>query len=208
MLALALMVIALTLMTDTFFTVDNSMNVLRQICVNLCLSIGMTMIILSGGIDLSVGSMLALSGAVSAGLLKNGMEIRGTDVFVEEFETVYESLEAISFDYGVMERTKEPVYVLPSECGWSDVGSWASLYELRGQDHDKNRNLSKGDSVLVDCEGSFVSSQSGRLIACLGLENCLIVDTPEALLVADLKRSQDIREIVKKLKDAKRDDII
>jgi len=82
-LALALMVIALTLMTDTFFTVDNSMNVLRQICVNLCLSIGMTMIILSGGIDLSVGSMLALSGAVSAGLLKNGMEIRGTDVFVE-----------------------------------------------------------------------------------------------------------------------------
>jgi mannose-1-phosphate guanylyltransferase len=132
----------------------------------------------------------------------------GTDVFVEEFETVYESLEAISFDYGIMERTKEPVYVLPSECGWSDVGSWASLYELKGQDHDKNRNLSKGDSVLVDCEGSFVSSQSGRLIACLGLENCLIVDTPEALLVADLRRSQDIREIVKKLKDAKRDDII
>jgi mannose-1-phosphate guanylyltransferase len=132
----------------------------------------------------------------------------GTDVFVDEFETVYESLEAISFDYGVMERTKEPVYVLPSECGWSDVGSWASLYELKEQDHDKNRNLSSENSVLVDCEGSFVSSQSGRLIACLGLENCLIVDTPEALLVADLRRSQDIREIVKKLKDAKRDDII
>ena len=132
----------------------------------------------------------------------------GTDVFVEEFETVYESLEAISFDYGVMERTKEPVYVLPSECGWSDVGSWASLYELKGQDHDKNRNLSNEDSVLVDCEGSFVSSQSGRLIACLGLENCLIVDTPEALLVADLKRSQDIREIVKKLKDTKKDDLL
>ncbi len=132
----------------------------------------------------------------------------GTDVFAEEFETVYESLEAISFDYGVMERTEEPVYVLPSECGWSDVGSWASLYELKGQDHDKNRNLSNGDTVLIDCEDSFVSSQSGRLVACLGLENCLIVDTPEALLVADLRRSQDIREIVKKLKDAKKDDII
>ncbi len=132
----------------------------------------------------------------------------GTDVFVEEFETVYESLEAISFDYGVMERTKEPVYVLPSKCGWSDVGSWASLYELKGQDHDKNRNLSKEDSVLIDCEGSFVSSQSGRLIACLGLENCLIVDTPEALLVADLRRSQDIREIVKKLKETKKEDLL
>jgi ribose transport system permease protein len=82
-LALALMIIALALMSDKFLTVDNSLNVLRQICANLCLSIGMTIIILSGGIDLSVGSMLALSGAVSAGLLKNGVAIPGTDVFVE-----------------------------------------------------------------------------------------------------------------------------
>jgi ribose transport system permease protein len=65
-LALALMIIALALMSDNFLTVYNSLNVLRQICVNLCLSIGMTIIILSGGIDLSVGSMLALAGAVSA----------------------------------------------------------------------------------------------------------------------------------------------
>jgi ribose transport system permease protein len=82
-LALALMVIALALMTDKFFTVDNSLNVLRQICANLCLSIGMTIIILSGGIDLSVGSMLALSGAVAAGLLKNGVVIPGADIFIE-----------------------------------------------------------------------------------------------------------------------------
>ena len=82
-LALVLMVIALVLMSDKFLTVDNSLNVLRQICVNLCLSIGMTIIILSGGIDLSVGSMLALSGAVAAGLLKNGIVIPGTDVFIE-----------------------------------------------------------------------------------------------------------------------------
>jgi ribose transport system permease protein len=71
--ALALMVIALSLATDSFLTVENGLNVLRQISINLCLSIGMTMIILSGGIDLSVGSVLALSGAVAAGLLKNGI---------------------------------------------------------------------------------------------------------------------------------------
>jgi ribose transport system permease protein len=82
-LALALMVIGLALMSDSFLTVDNSLNVLRQISVNLCLSIGMTMIILSGGIDLSVGSVLALSGAVAAGLLKNGIVIPGTDFFIE-----------------------------------------------------------------------------------------------------------------------------
>lgn len=132
----------------------------------------------------------------------------GTDAFEEDMERVYENLEAVSFDFGIMERTKEPVFVVPSECGWSDVGSWASLYELRGRDHDQDRNLSDGDPVLIDCEGSFISSQSGRLVACLGLNNCLIVDTPEALLVADLRRSQEIREIVKKLKDAKKDDLL
>jgi len=82
-LALGLMVLALSLTTDKFCTVDNGLNVLRQICANACLSIGMTIIILSGGIDLSVGSVLALSGAVAAGLLKNGFAVPGTDVFVE-----------------------------------------------------------------------------------------------------------------------------
>jgi ribose transport system permease protein len=81
--ALALMVVALALTTDQFLTVDNTLNVLRQICANLCLSVGMTLIILSGGIDLSVGSVLALSGAVAAGLLKNGVAVPRTDVFLE-----------------------------------------------------------------------------------------------------------------------------
>jgi ribose transport system permease protein len=83
LLALALLVLALALATDKFLTVDNSLNVLRQICANLCLSIGMTIIILSGGIDLSVGAVLAFAGAVAAGLLKSGFAIPGTDVFVE-----------------------------------------------------------------------------------------------------------------------------
>jgi ribose transport system permease protein len=75
LLALMLMVVALSLMTDTFLTADNGWNILRQISVNLCLSIGMTLIILTGGIDLSVGAVLALSGAVAAGLLKNGVAL-------------------------------------------------------------------------------------------------------------------------------------
>jgi ribose transport system permease protein len=83
LLALALMVVGLSLAADNFFTVSNGLNVLQQICANLCLSIGMTIIILSGGIDLSVGSMLALSGAVAAGLLKRGIAVPGTDVFIE-----------------------------------------------------------------------------------------------------------------------------
>src|SRR5439155_14130105 len=72
-IALGVMFVALSLASGKFLTVDNTMNVLRQISINLCLSIGLTLVILSGGIDLSVGSVLAISGAVGAGLLKNGL---------------------------------------------------------------------------------------------------------------------------------------
>src|SRR3990172_1728470 len=83
LLALALLVLAMSLASDKFLTVDNGLNVLRQISINLCLSIGMTMIILSGGIDLSVGSVLALSGAVAAGLLKNGIVLSSWSVVLQ-----------------------------------------------------------------------------------------------------------------------------
>src|SRR6476660_3600676 len=75
LLALTVLLIVLSLVSDRFLTRDNSLNVLRQISVNLTLSIGMTMIILTGGIDLSIGSVVALSGAVAAALLKNGIAL-------------------------------------------------------------------------------------------------------------------------------------
>lgn len=71
--ALAIMVVALGFLTDKFLTPDNGWNILRQISVNLCLSIGMTLVIVSGGIDLSVGAILGLAGAVAAGLFKAGL---------------------------------------------------------------------------------------------------------------------------------------
>ena len=75
LIALLLIVIAMSLLSDKFLTVDNGWNVMRQISVNVCLSVGMTLVILSDGIDLSVGSILAFTGAVSAGLIKHGLEI-------------------------------------------------------------------------------------------------------------------------------------
>src|SRR5581483_7014475 len=73
LLALAVMVAAISALSDKFLTADNGWNILRQISVNLCLSIGLTLVILAGGIDLSVGAVLALSGAVAAGLLKSAV---------------------------------------------------------------------------------------------------------------------------------------
>lgn len=81
--ALALMLVALGLLSDKFFSVENAWNILRQISVNLCLSVGMTLVILSGGIDLSVGAILALAGAVAAGLLKSGLSIAGLGIHLE-----------------------------------------------------------------------------------------------------------------------------
>jgi ribose transport system permease protein len=75
LLALAVMVLVLAVMSDRFLSLDNGWNILRQISVNLCLSIGMTLVILTGGIDLSVGAILALAGAVAAGLLKQGIAL-------------------------------------------------------------------------------------------------------------------------------------
>lgn len=79
LLALALMVVALSVLSDRFLTASNGWNILRQISVNLCLSIGMTLVILSGGIDLSCGAILAFAGAMAAGLLKNGWAVPGTE---------------------------------------------------------------------------------------------------------------------------------
>lgn len=82
-IALILMVVVMSFMHSSFLTADNGWNIMRQISINMCISIGMTLIILTGGIDLSVGSILAFSGAVTAGLLKNGVAISQTNTFVE-----------------------------------------------------------------------------------------------------------------------------
>jgi ribose transport system permease protein len=83
LLALAVLMIALSLASDHFLTAENGVNILRQISVNLCLSIGLTLVILSGGIDLSVGAVLALAGAVAAGLLKSGIDLPMWNVHLE-----------------------------------------------------------------------------------------------------------------------------
>jgi len=83
LIALIVLVLALALLSDRFLTFANERNILLQISVNLCLSIGMTLVILTGGIDLSVGAMLALAGGVAAGLLKNGLTLKALGVMLQ-----------------------------------------------------------------------------------------------------------------------------
>ncbi len=82
LIALVVMSVALAFASESFATADNLFNVMRQVSVNLCISVGMTLVILTGGIDLSVGSILALSGAVAAGLIKSGLSIEGANLHI------------------------------------------------------------------------------------------------------------------------------
>jgi len=82
LIALVALCTVIAILSDKFLTLDNGWNVLRQIAVNICISVGMTLIVLTAGIDLSVGSVLALCGAVTAGLLKNGIQMPSADLFI------------------------------------------------------------------------------------------------------------------------------
>lgn len=82
LIALFVLCLILTLLTDKFLTVDNAWNVMRQVSVNICIATGMTLVVLTAGIDLSVGSVLALAGAIAAGLLKDGIQFPSQNLYV------------------------------------------------------------------------------------------------------------------------------
>jgi mannose-1-phosphate guanylyltransferase len=132
----------------------------------------------------------------------------GTDRFVRVLSEVYPELPSISFDFGVMEKTRQPIFVAPCECGWSDVGSWSSLYDLRSKEHDGAQNLREGDTLAIDCQRTFLSAHGGRMVVGLGLSDCLVVDAGDVVLVARRDRAQDVRKIVDALKEDGRERLI
>ncbi|OGU15785.1 MAG: mannose-1-phosphate guanylyltransferase/mannose-6-phosphate isomerase [Geobacteraceae bacterium GWC2_53_11] len=109
-----------------------------------------------------------------------------------------------SIDYAVMEKT-DSAAVIPLDAGWSDVGSWSALWEIAG--HDDAGNSSKGDVILHNAGNCFVSAGS-RLVAVVGMNNCVIVETPDAVLVADKDQVQDVKQIVTILKRDNRPEAI
>lgn len=102
----------------------------------------------------------------------------------------------ISIDYALMERT-ENAAMAPLEAGWSDIGSWSSVWDVTP--HDAAGNSVLGDALLQDCSGCHVHAGK-RLVSAIGLQDLVIVDTDDALLVLPKERAQDIRQIVSRLK--------
>ncbi len=101
-----------------------------------------------------------------------------------------------SIDYAVMEKTDAAV-VIPLDAGWSDVGSYSALWEVCQQ--DKSKNVLKGDVIAQTTTNSYIHSQN-KLIATVGVDNLVVIDTPDAVLVANKDKVQDVKKIVEQLK--------
>lgn len=134
-------------------------------------------------------------------LEKYAPEIRAMLVnSVDELVSNFHEMPEISIDYAVAEKS-DRIAVLPLDIYWNDIGSWDSLYDMA--DKDENGNVKIGDIIAVDTNNTLVISNK-RLVSTIGLEECLIVDTDDALLVAKKGETQKVREIVNKLNSEKR----
>ena len=113
--------------------------------------------------------------------------------------------ENISIDYAVLEKAKNVVGIAVDDIGWNDVGSWNAVYELLDRDGDQNAFVS--DTLVHDAKGNYVDAK-GKLVALLGVKDLVVVDTPDALLIVDRKRAQEVGTLVKMLEQRKREELL
>ncbi|HAT8499805.1 mannose-1-phosphate guanylyltransferase/mannose-6-phosphate isomerase [Vibrio vulnificus] len=120
--------------------------------------------------------------------------------FIRLNENAFKKCPDESIDYAVMEKTSDAV-VCPLDAGWSDVGAWSSLWEV--SDRDECLNVVRGDVLVENSERCYINS-TNRLVATVGVEDLVIVDTKDAVLVAHRDKVQDVKNIVSSLKADKR----
>ena len=129
-------------------------------------------------------------------LIDNAM---GTAKYDRILKTAYQRISSVSIDYGVMEKAAE-VYVVRGKFKWSDLGSWDALYDFEKK--DENANVIRAKTVMIDSRDCFIysSNSSNRVVAGIGLKKLVVIDTGDVLLICDKRRSQEVREIVEKLR--------
>jgi mannose-1-phosphate guanylyltransferase len=139
----------------------------------------------------------------------------GTPRYERTLRAIYPRLQDISVDYAILEPATEQtpehgVSVIPAKCGWSDIGSWETVYELlsRGSGRGKFReNVAPGPHFALDARGNFLWS-AGKFIAAIGVRDLAVVETPDALLICPRERAQDVGKVVEWLEAKKREDLL
>ena len=119
---------------------------------------------------------------------------------------IYPRLKNISVDYGIMEKAAH-VYAIPRDLGWTDVGNWASAYKI--QPKDRQGNSFPDSHISLDSKGNYIfSSTKGKFVAAVGIQNLIVVDTPDILLICHRDHTQYVGKVVKKLKEKRQDSLL
>lgn len=135
---------------------------------------------------------------------KNAIQNSKNDLdFVRLDKASFEQCPEDSIDYAVMEKTEHAV-VIPLNANWNDVGAWNSVWEVSQK--DGNGNSIRGDVIAQDTRNSLIHAET-RLVSTLGLENIVVIETADAVLVANQSKVQDIKKIVEKLKSTQRSEV-
>jgi mannose-1-phosphate guanylyltransferase len=125
--------------------------------------------------------------------------------FSSQLQKAFPRCDDISIDYAVLEKAENVGGIPAADFGWNDVGSWNAVYELMAR--DAHGNAVANESVCLDARNNFVDAR-GKLVALVGVENLIVVDTPDALLVADRSRAQQVADVVRALETRRRDDLL
>ena len=149
--------------------------------------------------DVFLEELAALAPEIDRGARQCWEAITAQDDHVHLSQEVFGTIPDISIDYAVMEKSSR-VAVIPSTFAWSDVGSWKAVSELTAPDGQGNR--AQGEAMFVDSSDCYVQSDS-RMVAAVGLHGVVVVDTPDALLVADREHVQDVKKVAQQLKLAR-----
>jgi len=124
----------------------------------------------------------------------------GKPDFEETLSREFAAIEGTSIDFAVMEKYK-PVCVIESQFVWNDVGNWTSLEGLVGQDSDGNTLI--GDHLAIDCKNTIIrnDNRDGHIVATIGMQDCIVIRTPDATLVVEKKNEADVKKVVEALKE-------
>ncbi len=148
----------------------------------------------SGMFAFKISVMLREFSAFEPALLKQMRAMVSTGAVIPIKK--YQSLPDISIDYAIMEKTKKGI-VLPSDFGWSDIGSWKSLYDFLPKDADNN--VIEGDVIPKNTKNCFIRG-GNRLIVTSDIDNIVVIETPDTVFVSDLEKSKNVKAIVQELK--------
>ncbi len=127
-------------------------------------------------------------------VIKNAI---GSDNYQEVLRKEYAAFESTSIDYSIMEKASS-IYVFPGDFGWDDVGSWTSLERLFPT--DKEGNVVRGRAIGVDTRNCIIEA-SGKLIATVGLEDVIVIDTDDVIMICPKDKAQQVKELLQKLKE-------